>query len=139
MTKPVRPPMLRGESRRPKGVPGMLKSGPGSEAERDEEVRDEDEDEAEGRCPRVPVDPGRPTRKDIDEHFPLHAHYRSWRPPCQAGRSTSKQHRRREEDAVLGPSISLDYAFKYDDEKEEAITPVLVAVDKSKDEMGIGS
>ena len=82
------------------------------------------------RLPKVGRRPNVPTRKEIDEHFPLHVHYRSWCPHCQAGRSTSQQHRGSQEDEVLGPCVSMDYAFKYDDEKEEATSPVLLAVDK---------
>ena len=95
------------------------------------EAAEEDDQEGLGeRIPKVGRRPDIPTRKEIEEHFPLHVHYRAWCPHCVAGRSTSRQHRCQEDEEVLGPCVSLDYAFKYGDEKEEATSPVLVAVDK---------
>ena len=82
------------------------------------------------RKPRIGRRPDIPTRQEIEEHLPLHAHYRSWCPHCHAGKSTSKQHRGLEDGEPLGPCVSLEYAFKYGDEKEESTSPMLVAVDK---------
>ena len=100
--------------------------------DKEEQMEDENHSDFGERQPRVGRRPNAPTRKEIDEHFPLHANYRSWCPHCQAGRSTSRQHRCNHGDDVLGPCISIDYAFKYDEEKEESTAPVLVTVDKSK-------
>ena len=82
------------------------------------------------RVPKVARRPNNPTKAELDEHYPNHAHYRSWCPDCRAGRGISRQHRKTG-DEPLGVTISLDYAFMYDDEKEEAIAPVLVAIDQS--------
>ena len=90
---------------------------------------EDDPDELEGRKPRIGRRPNAPTKAEIEEHNPLHVHYRAWCIHCQAGRSTCRQHRRNKEREALGPSISIDYAFKYDDETEEATSPVLVVVD----------
>ena len=113
------------------GEHGAVENGSkrdGGEIKYDEESH-EDQELGE-RPPRVGRRPDTPTKKEIEDHFPLHVHFRAWCPHCQAGKSTSKQHRQSGEDEVLGPCVSLDYAFKYDDDKEEAVSPVLVAVDK---------
>ena len=34
-----------------------------------------------------------PTKAEVDEHNPLHVHYRTWCPHCVAGRSISREHR----------------------------------------------
>ena len=105
---------------------------PGASSSKDVPVLAEGEDEQVGeRIPKLKRCPDMPTKARMAEHYPLHAHYRSWCPHCQAGLSIRQQHRReREEDDQIGPSISIDYAFKYDDEIEEGVDPVLVVVDK---------
>ena len=99
----------------------------GEEIEEDEA----DPDEFGERRPNIARRPDKPTKAMIEEHEPLHVHFRSWCPHCQAGKSVSKRHLRRPEgEEAIGPSVSLDYAFKYDEETEEGTSPVLVAVDR---------
>ena len=110
----------------------------GSEREVDEALADEDK--TEGRCPRIPVDPGRPTKREIEEHNATHWPFRSWCPHCVRGRACSSPHPRPgggvEKDALTETgvaTISLDYCFVSADEEEEASAagerPVLVMVD----------
>ena len=63
----------------------------GMEAE-DKGVEDADEvanDEAtEGRRPRIPVDPGKPTQREIDEHEASgHTTFRPWCKWCVEGKA----------------------------------------------------
>ena len=78
-------------------------------------------DETGERNPKAVKRPNAPMKAQIAEHFPCHAHYRSWCPDCCAGRSVGKQHRRQEEDHDdrLGPVISLDYAFQQGEDAED--------------------
>ena len=85
------------------------------------------------RKPKVARRPLAPTKSEIEEHFPLHVHYRSWCPHCRAGKSLSKQHRMgKKEDKELGVTISLDYAFKAPEEAEDDLSPILIAYDNDK-------
>ena len=51
----------------------------------------------EARTPRVPHDPGKPSRRDIELHLPLHWPFRSWCRHCVLGRATASPHRKRSE------------------------------------------
>ena len=94
------------------------------------DAEDPDGEDLGERKPKVGRRPQKPTKAEIEEHFPNHAHYRSWCADCRAGRSISRQHRKRDEsEEPLGPTISLDYAFKHAGEEEEGVEPVLVAID----------
>ena len=91
---------------------------PNDRGEGDQEAREGERDQGEfgERRPKIGRRPGAPTKKEVEEHYPLHAHYRSWFPHCQAGRSTSRQHRGKPDDEEpLGPTIIIDYALKHDD------------------------
>ena len=84
-----------------KEMPMRESAGAGSEEALKEADESREDPAALGeRLPKVGRRPNVPTRKEIDEHFPLHVHYRSWCPHCQAGRSTSKQHIGSQEDEV---------------------------------------
>ena len=97
------------------GGEAMRVEGESASREEAQEVDADPEDLGE-RKPNIARRPDKPTKAMIDEHEPLHVHYRSWCPHCQAGRSTSKQHKGKPSDEEpLGPTISIDYAFKYDD------------------------
>ena len=103
------------------GEEGVTSQGRGVEGvEGMEDVAVAEDSGGEGlgeRKPVVGVRPQGPTKAEIEEHFPNHAHYRSWCADCRAGRSISRQHRKRSAgDEALGPTISLDYAFMHDGE-----------------------
>ena len=102
-----------------------------SRGQEEEDKEEMDPEELGERTPKIARRPDKPTKAMIDEHEPLHVHYRSWCPHCQAGRSVSKKHMKRPEgEEAVGPTVSLDYAFKYDEDAEEGTKPVLVAVDR---------
>ena len=42
--------------------------------------------------------PKAPTKKDVEEHLPLHLEYRDWCEDCVVGRGHAAAHRRRLED-----------------------------------------
>ena len=50
---------------------------------------------SEARTLRIPNDPGRPTRREVEEHMPFHWPYRSWCKHCVRGRSAASPHRRK--------------------------------------------
>ena len=94
---------------------------------------EEDEEEEETRKPIVGRVPKTPTKKELEEHLPLHIEYRDWCPHCVAGKATSRQHRtiRDEGDEKMGITISLDYCFMTPEEQEDDMRPILAAHDNS--------
>ena len=97
------------------------------------EGRAADDDDDETRRPRICRRPLAPTKEMVEEHNRTHAEYRDWCPDFRAGKSTGLHHRRGDpaEDKV-GVTISIDYAFRQADEREEGIIPILVAYDNIK-------
>ena len=75
-----------------------------------EPVVDEDQEE-ETRNPRPAARPIGPTKAQIDEHYPLHLHYRSWCPDCVWGKAHAKHHRSSEDVAVEDVTWHIDYCF----------------------------
>ena len=92
---------------------------------------------------KVPVDPGRPTKKEIEEHNCLHWPFRSWCPHCVCAKAVTAPHPRKydqvtsdglEETGVT--TISLDYCFISGANKDEGTAserPVLIMVDSKSD------
>ena len=81
--------------------------------EKDEEVPvhgvPEPHHDPEVRRPRVARRPGLPTKADIEEHFPLHLHYRSWCEHCRAGKARMTQHIVEASDRErLGVTVHMD-------------------------------
>ena len=67
----------------------------------------------EARQLRILNDPGRPSRREVEEHMPFHWPYMSWCKRCVRGRSAASPHRRNTaEETEFGknriPTISLD-------------------------------
>ena len=94
--------------------------------------------EDQARQPRLPHDPGRPTKPEIAEHCVSHWPFRCWCRHCVCGRAVSKAHRSRsDEDREFGreriPTISLDHCFlgsaDDDDDKKAHCSPFLVLFD----------
>ena len=56
---------------------------------------DAEEEDPQGRRPKVPVDPRKLTRKEIEEHNALHWPFRSWCPHCVRAKAVSSPHPRR--------------------------------------------
>ena len=74
------------------------------------------------RRPKIPVDPRRPTQREIDEHEVTHCNYRSWCPHCVRARAVSSPHlcreRRPEGLKVTGVvTVSLDYSWTDGDDE----------------------
>ena len=101
----------------------------GEATERDLEVEDVDIGEQLGeRKPKIGTRPHTPTKAEVEEHNPLHVHYRTWCPHCVAGRSISRQHRRQAAyEESLGVTVSIDYAFMAADEKEAETAAIMIA------------
>ena len=73
-------------------------------------------DEEEARQPRLPHDPGRPTKEEVRRHMVHHWPYRAWCRHCVRGRAVSSQHRTKtDEEKECGrsriPTISFDHCF----------------------------
>ena len=73
-------------------------------------------DVEEVRQPRAPLVPGRPTKREIEDHSVCHWPFRSWCRHCVRGRAQGSPHRSRSEldreHSRLGhPTISLDHCF----------------------------
>ena len=95
------------------------------ESERDtiELEPDYKEQVEEARAARVPADPGRPTKKEVDEHNASHIPYRPWCPHCVKGKAVSDPHKSKRTDrddmkdtGVV--TVSLDYCWAEDEEEE---------------------
>ena len=78
----------------------------------------EGENEPQARAPKIPVDPGRPTKKEIEEHNALHWPFRSWCPHCVRGRAITSPHPRKGGEVERDPlvesgiaTVSLDYVL----------------------------
>ena len=88
------------------------------------------------RDPAIPHDPGRPTRKKLLEHLPLHRPFRSWCSHCVCGRGVSSPHRSRtDEDRDFGRgrilTLSMDHCFsgKLNNDESAHENPCLVLYD----------
>ena len=72
----------------------------------------EKEDEFEVRKHKVARRPALPTKAEIEEHVPLHLHYRSWCRHRVSGKARSNQHMNKDNDEErLGVTWNADYAF----------------------------
>ena len=87
--------------------------------------------EEETRTPKVAMRPKTPTQKDLDDHLPLHLHYRAWCPECVAGRGTQTPHlTQASEDKGNGATVHMDYAFQNQKDKDDDKNPILVAYEE---------
>ena len=89
-----------------------VKSNEGDEKNDDDEVIND----AEGREPKLPQDPGQPTQREIDEHNISHHPFRSWCPYCCMGKAVASPRRTsqsRDADikATGPPTVSFDYCW----------------------------
>ena len=90
----------------------------------------------EVRRPRLPHNPGRPTKQEIAEHCVTHWPFRSWCRHCVMGRASASPHRSRTEvDREFSreriPTISVDHCFMGTaaDEESADSSPVLIIYD----------
>ena len=98
-----------------------------------------DGETGQARRPKVPVDPGRPTLKEIEEHNCLHWPFRSWCPHCVRGKAVTAPHPRKYDEVVKDgledtgiTTLSLDYCFVSGSNEDEGMAserPVLIMVD----------
>ena len=76
----------------------------------DEEVKVQEELAEESEQLKVAVDPGQPTKKQVEEHRTRgHVPYRSWCRWCNLGRGRSLQHHKK--DTPIIPIVGMDYFF----------------------------
>ena len=103
---------------------------------KDEEAETQPVSDALGetRIPRVGRRPVVPTKAEIEAHFPLRLHFRSWWSDCNAGKARLAQHRvESEERERLGVTLSADYAFMGSEEYEKGMQPTLMMHDDGKE------
>ena len=116
------------ELKESKGEEDELKGTESEEAK--EEIAPVPEAHEEVRRAKIGRRPDLPTKADIDEHCPLHLHYRSWCEHCVAGKARLAQHRVQPADRErLGITVSADYAFMVSEEAEEGMQPTLIMFD----------
>ena len=134
--QPVRPLQLSGFS---EGVQGPEQEGreayegdPGAEPHKE----DVEEDAAGVRQPRGGRIPSAPTKKELEEHYPLHIPYREWCPVCRSAEGVH-DHARKDpdpEDSRLGVTVSMDYCFLTHDAEGDLEAPkVLIMYDDCYD------
>ena len=86
----------------------------GDEEIKESESRKEDDEEVEEvRKPKVGRIPKAPTKRELEEHLPLHIPYKAWCPICVSGEGIHNQARKTVEGEGdrLGVTISFDYCF----------------------------
>ena len=90
----------------------------------------------EVRRPRLPHNPGRPTKQEVAEHCVTHWPFRPWGRHCVMGRASASPHRSRTEvDREFSceriPTISVDHCFMgaAADEESAHSSPVLIIYD----------
>ena len=96
----------------------------------------------EARQPRLPHNPGRPTKREIAEHCVSHWPFRSWCRHCVCGRAAGSPHKSRsDDDREFGrdriPNKSLDHCFLGsvdDDEDKKAHTSLFLILFDSETE-----
>ena len=107
--------------------------GVGSEEDKAKEKDDDETEEAEQeyRDAKTPRAPRAPSKRQLEEHLPIHARYAAWCPDCVAGAGTQTPHRATEaKDEEAGSTVSIDYAFKRGEEDEDMrMMPTIVMVD----------
>ena len=95
------------ELKESKGEDDELKRTESEEAK--EEIEPVPEAHEEVRRAKIGRRPDLPTKADIEEHYPLHLHYRSWCEHCVAGKARLAQHRVQPADRErLGITVSAD-------------------------------
>ena len=57
-----------------------------------EERREVEEEDEEGRRPRMMANPRNPSRAEVDEHMATHLPYRAWCPHCVVCGGRDRQH-----------------------------------------------
>ena len=87
----------------------------------------------EVRKPRIARTPKAPTAKDIEEHIPLHANYRSWCKWCVFGKGISNHHVHSDETEKIGITISMDHCFAVPEERDAEVPPTLIVCDDDKE------
>ena len=81
------------------------------------------------RKPRVIKRPNAPTKQEVADHLPLHLQCRSWCPDCVAGRGIASPHKTGTDEEQIGATISLDYCFMTEEDKDTDMCPVLIMYD----------
>lgn len=83
------------------------------------------------RKPKLGRVPTAPTKREMEEHLPLHLPYKAWCPICVAGEGIHNQSRSATEDEKerIGVTISLDYCVLTSEGEAEEDPKVLIMHD----------
>ena len=112
-----------------------LREQPGASLQ-SEDLEGEDIEVRKHKLGRQPL---LPTKAEVDEHYPLHLHYRSWCRHCVAGKARSNQHATKDKNEErLGITWNADYAFmggEYD-EVEQGMQASLIMYDDDREFLG---
>ena len=93
---------------------------------------DEVEESDEIRKAKVARTPKAPTAREIEEHLPLHAQYRSWCKWCVFGKGVANHHVAGDEKEKIGVTISMDHCFATPQERDADVPPTLIVCDDDK-------
>ena len=127
-----------GEGSEPSAPAAAAAAAPADgESEDRGEVADEFGDcEGEVRQPRAAAVPKPPTKRELEEHLPLHIPYRTWCPVCVRAAATHDKHvPHADEERLDGvTTISMDYFFMDTKDEEAKNNPVIGMIDESTGE-----
>ena len=85
--------------------------------------------ETDVRRPKPASRPYTPTREEVYEHEVTHLPFRSWCRHCVFGKGVSSPHQRPDKKEKIGITVSMDYCFMNEEEKEDDIPSVLIIWD----------
>ena len=89
-------------------------------------------DAEEIKRPKVARTPRAPTAKEIAEHLPLHAQYRSWCKWCVWGRGISNHNKKGDPGSKIGVTVSMHQCFATPGNRDGEVPPTLIVYDDDK-------
>ena len=88
-------------------------------------------DSPEVRKPKVGRIPTAPTKRELEDHLPLHMPYKAWCPVCVAGEGIHNQSRQTptDERERIGITVSMDFCFLTTDGEADKDPKILILHD----------
>lgn len=126
--KPIRPTQINAFN------DGDVEPRKREDKEESENENREEEEIEEARKPKIAFDPGKPTKKEKEEHELVHIPFRSWCRFCVRGRAVASPHSTGTQEYIefnkeRMPTLSIDYCFVTDKDEKASSCPYLVMFD----------